>query len=90
MHYDFIEIGTADFDTLVEQDWPEDVRGICVEPRADLLSNLIDRVNVIKVNIINKKLRRKNVRGKIVKVKGYKKAIITLKKGQSIDLTTGI
>ena len=50
MHYDFIEIGTADFDTLVEQDWPEDVRGICVEPRADLLSNLIDRVNVIKVN----------------------------------------
>lgn len=50
MHYDFIEIGTADFDTLVEQDWPEDVRGICVEPRADLLANLIDRVNVIKVN----------------------------------------
>ena len=50
MHYAFIEIGTADFDTLVEQDWPEDVRGICVEPRADLLANLIDRVNVIKVN----------------------------------------
>mgnify|MGYP000716421923 CR=1 FL=1 len=24
------------------------------------------------------------------KVKGYKKAIITLKKGQNIDLTTGI
>ena len=48
------------------------------------------KVNVIKVNIINKKLRKKNVRGKIVKVKGYKKAIITLKKGQSIDLTTGI
>ena len=36
MHYDFIEIGTADFDTLVEQDWPEDVRGISEEPRADL------------------------------------------------------
>ena len=48
------------------------------------------KVNVIKVNIINKKLRKKNVRGKKVKVKGYKKAIITLKKGQSIDLTTGI
>jgi len=25
-----------------------------------------------------------------VKIKGYKKAIVTLKKGQSIDLTTGI
>ena len=48
------------------------------------------KVNVIKVNIVNKKLRKKNVRGKKVKVKGYKKAIITLKKGQSIDLTTGI
>jgi len=50
----------------------------------------IFKVNVIKVNIINKKLRKKIVRGKKVKVKGYKKAIITLKKGQSIDLTTGI
>ena len=29
-------------------------------------------------------------RGKKVKVRGYKKAIITLKKGQNIDLTTGI
>ena len=29
-------------------------------------------------------------RGKKVKVKGFKKAIITLKKGQNIDLTTGI
>jgi large subunit ribosomal protein L23 len=32
----------------------------------------------------------KVTRGKKVKVSGYKKAIITLKKGQSIDLTTGI
>ena len=28
--------------------------------------------------------------GKKVKIKGYKKAIVTLKKGQNIDLTTGI
>ena len=28
--------------------------------------------------------------GKKVKKKGFKKAIITLKKGQNIDLTTGI
>ena len=50
----------------------------------------IFKVNVTKVNIINKKTRVKVTRGKKVRVKGYKKAIITLKKGQNIDLTTGI
>ena len=50
----------------------------------------IFKVNVIKVNIINKHSRNKISRGRKVKVKGYKKAIITLKKGQTIDLTTGI
>ena len=50
----------------------------------------IFKVNVIKVNIINKQNRTKVTRGKKVKVSGFKKAIITLKKGQSIDLTTGI
>tara|TARA_A100001011_G_scaffold4649_1_gene5346 strand:- start:10518 stop:10811 length:294 start_codon:yes stop_codon:yes gene_type:complete len=50
----------------------------------------IFKVNVIKINIINKKSRVKITRGKKVKVKGFKKAIITLKKGQNIDLTTGI
>ena len=48
------------------------------------------KVNVLKINIINKQSRKKITRGKKVKVKGYKKAIITLKKGQTIDLTTGI
>ena len=50
----------------------------------------IFKVNVVKVNIINKKSRNKITRGRKVKIYGYKKAIITLKKGQSIDLTTGI
>ena len=50
----------------------------------------IFKVNVTKINIINKQNRQKITRGKKVKVSGYKKAIITLKKGQSIDLTTGI
>ena len=50
----------------------------------------IFKVNVTKINIINKQSRKKITRGKKVKVAGYKKAIITLKKGQSIDLTTGI
>tara|TARA_B100000745_G_C20074239_1_gene366839 strand:+ start:337 stop:630 length:294 start_codon:yes stop_codon:yes gene_type:complete len=57
-----------------------------------LKSNIekIFKVNVTKINIINKKRRIKKTRGRKVKVKGYKKAIITLKKGQNIDLTTGI
>ena len=50
----------------------------------------IFKVNVIKINIINKQNRTKLSRGRKVKVSGFKKAIITLKKGQSIDLTTGI
>ena len=50
----------------------------------------IFKVNVTKINIINKQSRKKLVKGKKVKVMGHKKAIITLKKGQSIDLTTGI
>jgi large subunit ribosomal protein L23 len=50
----------------------------------------IFKVNVTKVNIVNMKNRIKKTRGKIIKIKGYKKAIITLKKGQNIDLTTGI
>ena len=50
----------------------------------------IFKVNVTKVNIINKQNIIKLSRGKKIKKKGYKKAIITLKKGQSIDLTSGI
>ena len=48
------------------------------------------KVNVIKVNIINKKPKVKIKQGKKSYKSGYKKAIVTLKKGQSIDLTTGI
>ncbi len=60
--------------------------------KKNIKSNIekIFKVNVTKVNIINKKNRIKITRGKKIKVKGYKKAIITLKKGQNIDLTTGI
>tara|TARA_Y100000287_G_scaffold95886_1_gene76477 strand:+ start:791 stop:1084 length:294 start_codon:yes stop_codon:yes gene_type:complete len=50
----------------------------------------IFKVNVTKINIINKKSRIKLSRGRKIKKSGFKKAIITLKKGQSIDLTTGV
>ena len=49
----------------------------------------IFKVKVIKVNTINKKPKRKMVRGRLGIKKGFKKAVITLKKGQSIDLATG-
>jgi large subunit ribosomal protein L23 len=48
------------------------------------------KVSVVKVNIINQKRKKKIKQGKLSIKPGYKKAIITLKKGQSIDLTTGI
>ena len=48
------------------------------------------KVNVIKINIINRKAKIKMKQGKRSTKAGYKKAIITLKKGQSIDLTAGI
>tara|TARA_Y100000741_G_scaffold298344_1_gene239374 strand:- start:268 stop:561 length:294 start_codon:yes stop_codon:yes gene_type:complete len=50
----------------------------------------IFKVNVIKINTINSKGKTKMVRNKKTFKSGYKKAIITLKKGQSIDLATGI
>ena len=60
--------------------------------KVNLKNNIekIFKVNVTKINIINKQNRVKTTRGRKVKVSGYKKAIITLKKGQSIDLTAGI
>ena len=50
----------------------------------------IFKVNVIKVNTINYKGKSKIVRGRKTKKSSYKKAIITLKKGQSIDLASGV
>ena len=50
----------------------------------------IFKVNVVKVNIINTKSKFKIKQGKSSTKSVYKKAIVTLKKGQSIDLATGI
>ncbi|RPG17627.1 MAG: 50S ribosomal protein L23 [Pelagibacteraceae bacterium TMED124] len=49
----------------------------------------IFKVTVIKINTINNKPKTKIVRGKTGIKKGFKKAVITLKKGQSIDLGSG-
>ena len=50
----------------------------------------IFKVNVIKINSINLKGKTKMVKNKKVYKSGFKKAVVTLKKGQSIDLATGI
>ena len=42
------------------------------------------------INTIKQKGKSKLVKGKKSNKPGYKKAIVTLKKGQSIDLSTGI
>jgi len=50
----------------------------------------IFKVKVVKINTVNLKGKMKLVRNKKSFKSGYKKAIVTLKKGQSIDLATGI
>jgi large subunit ribosomal protein L23 len=48
------------------------------------------KVEVIKVNTILSKPRVKMVRGKVGSKTGFKKAIVTLKEGQTIDMTAGV
>ena len=50
----------------------------------------IFKVKVVKINTINLKGKSKIVKNRKSYKSGYKKAIVTLKKGQSIDLATGI
>ena len=50
----------------------------------------IFKVNVIKINTINLRPKSKMVKNRKTFKPGIKKAIVTLKKGQSIDLATGI
>ena len=47
-------------------------------------------VTVTKVNTINMRGKIKRFRGRLGKRAAYKKAIITIAEGQSIDITTGI
>ena len=50
----------------------------------------IFKVKVVKINTINIEGKTKMVRNKKAFKPSYKKAIVTLKKGQSIDLATGV
>jgi large subunit ribosomal protein L23 len=48
------------------------------------------RVKVTAVNTLNRAGKTKRFRGTTGRQKGYKKAIVTLAEGQSIDVTTGL
>ncbi len=47
-------------------------------------------VKVAAVNTLNRKGKTKRFRGIAGKQKSYKKAVVTLAEGQSIDVTTGL
>ena len=47
-------------------------------------------VNVTKVNTINMRGKVKRFRGRLGKRSDYKKAIVTLSEGQSIDVSAGV
>src|SRR5437660_342649 len=47
--FDFIEIGTSDFNTLIQSS--EDERGLSIEPIKTYLDRLPDKKNVQKLNI---------------------------------------
>ena len=48
-HYDFIEVGTSDFDTLIQES-DDETNGISIEPISYYLDRLPDKKNVIKLN----------------------------------------
>ena len=48
-HFDFIEIGTSDFNTLLQKA-DDSVVGLSVEPLVDYLERLPERARVTKVN----------------------------------------
>lgn len=49
MKYNFIEIGTSDFDTLI-QEADDSVKGISIEPIPLYINSLPDKPNVVKIN----------------------------------------
>lgn len=51
---------------------------------------LVYSVNVLDVNTINQKGKQKRFKGRVGIRGDVKKAIVTLQKGQTIDITSGI
>lgn len=64
------------------------VDSACTKSELASLVKKIFNVEVEKVNIINTKSKAKRFKGVSGKVGGYKKAIVTLKEGQSINFNS--
>ncbi len=60
------------------------------KPEIKLAIETIYKVDVVKVNTILTKGKTKRFRGYLGKRNDYKKAIVTLAKGQQVDLMTGV
>jgi len=62
------------------------VENKATKPEVKKAVKQLHNVDVVNVRIVNKPGRNKNFRGVTVFKPGYKKAIVTLKAGQKIDL----
>lgn len=62
------------------------VKGKATKPEIKKAVKEIYRVDVVAVNVVNRPAKRKHVGAFKGKQSGYKKAIVTLKSGQKIDI----
>lgn len=66
------------------------VRMEATKPEIKKAVESLFKVDVTKVNTILVKGKTKRFRGMLGRRSDYKKAIVTLKDGQSVDITTGL
>ncbi|MEM9939056.1 MAG: 50S ribosomal protein L23 [Pseudomonadota bacterium] len=66
------------------------VRNDATKPEIKEAVETLFKVDVTKVNTIMVKGKTKRFRGMLGRRSDYKKAIVTLKDGQSVDITTGL
>lgn len=66
------------------------VAGDATKPEIKRAVEAVFSVQVVAVNTLKTKGKTKRFRGRLGRRPGYKKAIITLKEGDTIDVTTGI
>jgi large subunit ribosomal protein L23 len=66
---------------------------VALDATKDEIASAIEelfKVNVVKVNTLIQKGKTKRFRGRPGRRSDIKKAIVTLREGQSIDITTGL
>ncbi len=66
------------------------VAGNATKPQIKAAVEALFEVKVKAVNTLNRKGKRKRFKGIAGRQNGFKKAIVTLEAGQSIDVTTGL